>query len=189
MTGRVPYYRVIRGRGYWKPSKEMQELGFRATPCGPDGPQARAKANALLLEWRDCKRSNKLSSQLGEMARPQKPPKEFPLDRGYVYFFKVGGFVKIGFSKKPLHRIADLHVGQSTAADLMVAVKGSRMDEKGLHRALEGFHSSGEWFQASSSVMTVITQVILAGHASAFAVRRGTNLQRHCQTIRSVATG
>jgi hypothetical protein len=52
---RIRYYRVKRGRGFWDPSPEMRELGIKTQPCGPDGPEAWAKAEALSREW-DAKR-------------------------------------------------------------------------------------------------------------------------------------
>ena len=48
---RVRYYSVIKGRGYWQPTAAMRALGFRPTPCGPDGPAAWAKAEELNRGW------------------------------------------------------------------------------------------------------------------------------------------
>lgn len=48
---RVRYYSVIKGRGYWQPTAAMRALGFRPTPCGPDGPTAWAKAEELNRAW------------------------------------------------------------------------------------------------------------------------------------------
>lgn len=48
---KVRYYSVIKGRGYWQPTREMRALGFRPTPCGPDGALAWAKAEELNAAW------------------------------------------------------------------------------------------------------------------------------------------
>lgn len=38
---KIPYYIVIKGKyGYWAPSKQMKEAGFKLVRCGVDGPQA-----------------------------------------------------------------------------------------------------------------------------------------------------
>ena len=37
---KIPYYVVISGRGYWRPSKKLQALGFQDVRCGADGPSA-----------------------------------------------------------------------------------------------------------------------------------------------------
>jgi len=50
---RLPYYVVRNGRGYWQPKKSMRALGFECTACGPDGPEAHAKAQALNAKWRE----------------------------------------------------------------------------------------------------------------------------------------
>lgn len=48
---RVRYYSVIKGRGYWQPTKAMRAAGFRPVSCGPDGPAAWAKAEELNRAW------------------------------------------------------------------------------------------------------------------------------------------
>lgn len=48
---RVRYYSVIKGRGYWQPTRKMRALGFTPTACGPDGPSAWAKAEDLNKAW------------------------------------------------------------------------------------------------------------------------------------------
>jgi len=48
---RVRYYSVIKGRGYWQPNATMRSAGFRPVACGPDGPSAWAKAEALNSRW------------------------------------------------------------------------------------------------------------------------------------------
>jgi hypothetical protein len=48
---RVRYYSVIKGRGYWQPTKAMRALGFRPQSCGPDGPSAWAVAEKFNAAW------------------------------------------------------------------------------------------------------------------------------------------
>jgi hypothetical protein len=44
---KIPYYTIIAGRGYWRPTRKMRVLGFQIVRCGPDGPDAWA----LAAEW------------------------------------------------------------------------------------------------------------------------------------------
>jgi len=37
---KIPYYIVIKGRGYWNPTRKMKALGFSIVRCGPDGTEA-----------------------------------------------------------------------------------------------------------------------------------------------------
>ena len=59
---RVRYYttRTYKGRkfGYWQPTARMKEQGFGLIPCGPDGPDAWAKAEECNWRW-DASRSSK----------------------------------------------------------------------------------------------------------------------------------
>lgn len=44
---KIPYYTVIAGRGYWRPTPKMRALGFQIVRCGANGPEAWA----LAAEW------------------------------------------------------------------------------------------------------------------------------------------
>lgn len=50
---KIPYYVVRNGNGYWQSKPAMRLLGFQSTPCGPDGPEAWAKAEDLNRKWRE----------------------------------------------------------------------------------------------------------------------------------------
>jgi hypothetical protein len=54
---RIPFYRVKNGKGFWEPKTYMRAAGMVAVPCGPDGPEAWAKAAALTREWEERKKS------------------------------------------------------------------------------------------------------------------------------------
>ena len=44
---KIPYYVVVKRRGYWRPHPRMRALGFQIVRCGPDGPEAWS----LAAEW------------------------------------------------------------------------------------------------------------------------------------------
>lgn len=49
------HYVVVKGRGYWSPTKKMKDAGFKLLSCGPDGLEARQKATdaeANYQRWR-----------------------------------------------------------------------------------------------------------------------------------------
>jgi hypothetical protein len=48
---KIPYYVVIKGRGYWRPHPRMCALGFQIVRCGPDGPDAWALADEWNKRW------------------------------------------------------------------------------------------------------------------------------------------
>jgi hypothetical protein len=50
----LKYYVLIKGRGYWLPTKRMKELGFSDIRCGPDGPAAWKIAADWNERWQKC---------------------------------------------------------------------------------------------------------------------------------------
>lgn len=56
---RIPFYRVKNGNGFWEPKAYMREAGMVAVACGPDGPEAWAKALALTADWEKSKSAPK----------------------------------------------------------------------------------------------------------------------------------
>lgn len=50
---KIPYYVVKKGHGYWQPTAAMRDAGFTSTPCGPDGPEAWARAQIAYGQWLD----------------------------------------------------------------------------------------------------------------------------------------
>jgi hypothetical protein len=74
---RIPYYVVVKGRGYWRPHPRMRVHGFGIVRCGPDGPGAWAKAAEANARWQAVRRGttqppvdvSKLSREQAEAAR------------------------------------------------------------------------------------------------------------------------
>jgi hypothetical protein len=55
---KVSYYRVKRnGRGFWEPTPKMKALGFGSVPCGPDGPDAWARAEVWNNRWEGSRKA------------------------------------------------------------------------------------------------------------------------------------
>lgn len=53
---KIPYYVVINGRGYWRPTAKMRGLGFSIVRCGPDGADAWRIAAAWNDRWQAFRR-------------------------------------------------------------------------------------------------------------------------------------
>ena len=66
----------------------------------------------------------------------------------YVYFARIGQYVKVGFSVNPERRVKNLRSADVSApADL---------DRTAAHWALTEFHESGEWFHAAPEVLEAV---------------------------------
>ncbi len=48
---KIPYYVVVKGRGYWRPHPRMRAFGFEIVRCGADGPNAWAIAAEWNTRW------------------------------------------------------------------------------------------------------------------------------------------
>ncbi len=53
---KIPYYVVVKGRGYWRPHKRMRPFGFGIVRCGADGPAAWAVAKSWNDRWQGVRR-------------------------------------------------------------------------------------------------------------------------------------
>lgn len=55
---KIPYYVVIKGRGYWRPHPRMRAVGFQIIRCGADGPEAWAIAAEWNNRWQAVRKGN-----------------------------------------------------------------------------------------------------------------------------------
>jgi hypothetical protein len=78
---KIPYYTVIAGRGYWRPSRKMRALGFQIVRCGADGPEAWTIAAEWNGRWQVVRKGetppplnlDRLSRDEAEAARRYPP--------------------------------------------------------------------------------------------------------------------
>ena len=77
-------------------------------------------------------------------------------EKGYIYFLRSGGTIKIGFSLNPFARAEALKTGVAGFIDSIVAVRATRREERGLHRLLIESRISGEWFRADAKVLEIM---------------------------------
>jgi hypothetical protein len=55
---KIPYYVVVKGRGYWRPHPRMRVSGFQIIRCGPDGPEAWKIAEDWNLKWQAVRKGD-----------------------------------------------------------------------------------------------------------------------------------
>jgi hypothetical protein len=53
---KIPYYVVVKGRGYWRPHPRMRSLGFEIVRCGADDPEAWRIAEEWNRRWQAVRR-------------------------------------------------------------------------------------------------------------------------------------
>lgn len=81
----------------------------------------------------------------------------FAEEFGTVYFLLAGPFIKIGFTRWPVQRrIAQLSTGCPYEICLAAKLCGSPETEREIHKAFANHHVRGEWFHASSEILSFI---------------------------------
>jgi hypothetical protein len=78
---KIPYYVVVKGRGYWRPHPRMRAVGFQLVRCGADGPDAWKIAEEWNQKWQAVRRGeapalvdlSKLDRDHAEAARRYPP--------------------------------------------------------------------------------------------------------------------
>jgi hypothetical protein len=115
----------------------MRDAGFLNQACGPDGPEARARAQELNAQWDERERTRK--------ARPK-------LHRGFIYFLRSGERIKIGFSERLSLRGIDNEAGRGFPVHQLVVFRGSRSEEIRLHQRLKSDLKEDGWYTASPAL-------------------------------------
>ncbi len=68
------------------------------------------------------------------------------MTEGYVYFFRAGNVVKIGFSNNPRERSRSLQTACSEKAFMVKFIRGTVRKEREFHKRYAEYRLNGEWF-------------------------------------------
>jgi hypothetical protein len=84
-----------------------------------------------------------------------------PIPAGWVYAVRFGNEVKIGRTRSPQLRLADLQSKQRVAYDEvhLIPCDDSRIAERKLHKQFQACHLHGEWFNLSETQMRAISTI------------------------------
>ena len=74
----------------------------------------------------------------------------------FIYFVRVGDFVKIGMSREWKKRIANLKVAVPFDVELLHVELGLERSEKSLHKRFRKLHHRREWFHAHPILLAYI---------------------------------
>lgn len=85
--------------------------------------------------------------------------------RSWVYFIRRGedGPIKIGWSKSPTSRLAQLQTGHDMRLHLLATAPGGQWEESNLHRLFCASRLMGEWFAPTPALMGCIRNVRAGG--------------------------
>lgn len=97
------------------------------------------------------------SSQVGKFSglfEQAYPPAS---SNNLCYFIQCGEFVKIGFTnRQPSERLSSLQTGTPYQLTLLATVSSNKFSEGELHQRFAELRHRGEWFIASSELLTFI---------------------------------
>ncbi len=80
-----------------------------------------------------------------------------------VYFITQNNkFVKVGVSGNPAARIKELQTGNPNKLVLWFCIGGGQAEEQYLHRILSCVRTRGEWFELTSGVRTILTELVFS---------------------------
>jgi hypothetical protein len=77
-------------------------------------------------------------------------------ERGWVYFFRCGEDVKIGWSTNVEERQRAIQTTAPGPLELLGQFRGTRADERALHRRFERYRKHGEWFSGGANLEDAI---------------------------------
>lgn len=95
--------------------------------------------------------------------KPSAAPLPKVEEIGVVYFLRAGPFIKIGRSKTPDARIAELQTACPYPIYLLGSITGGATEENALHHQFAHLRSSGEWFHAKSALTSYIASLLHKG--------------------------
>ena len=103
---------------------------------------------------------------------------------GWVYFISEQALngavigIKVGYSKEPSGRIANLQTGNSNELTLMFSVRGTKADERRLHSLLASYNIKNEWFTVHPFVSSVLEICSNSGKVPEIKIINGTPIKQ-----------
>ena len=79
----------------------------------------------------------------------------------FVYLITDGPLVKIGYSKDVDRRLRDLQTSTGHNLSVTAYMKGTRQDEKALHRRFKAHRAKGEWFRIEGRLADFMADPVL----------------------------
>lgn len=136
--------------------------GPRPEALGKDLNAAVARATTLynaLAEWKSSTpaETRKAVAKRRQTLRHGKPAKHYA--RGYVYLVETEDFVKVGFTRNLVSRLAQINTCTPHSVRLIHSFPGTIRDEQEIHTHLGDHRHKLEWFRKTEEVMGYIDRL------------------------------
>ena len=119
----------------------------------PDNPEL-VRRMAMLEHAPDLDKFYRLGFITDEECSPQDS--DDGEEEGKIYFIQQQDAVKIGFSKNPWARLAQLKVGMPYVATLLFHVVATKSQEQATHELFKKHRLEGEWFSICPEILAYI---------------------------------
>ena len=169
MSHGVPYLTKKRHGYRWEPGPRIRAQGWKGVNLQDENGEwlsiGMAIDAAIAINMKVQSLGGKLPDAMQQKYGKQPDGRSIAKAKreGYVYFLKSGNAFKIGFSKGPIKRASDIQTDLSNGISSLTLVKGTRTNEKTLHKLLARQNISGEWFEDCELVRTTIFRSIMLG--------------------------
>lgn len=177
MKIKVPYLttRIRQGGGliyYWQPNKQLRDLGFKLKRLSDDPTTAMVEAraeNQRVAAARSDAKAGRKKRPVSVARNDQLPlsPRERARKPAWVYVIgRSDGKLKIGVSRDPKRRLADLGTANAEPLSLIasVSVPAPAHVERFLHGLFARNRVGGEWFvidpQRVTRVLSGLGQIL-----------------------------
>lgn len=170
MSHGVLYFCWRAGRPRWIPPKKLRDLGYKGSDIKDDNglwlPLEAALQRAREINERIRQAGHALAPATHFIERRQRAVRraEKKAATGYVYFVRCRDHIKIGFSIRPIYRVAAIVGAHPDPFTSLIVVPGTEREERGLHAILAEHRTGGEWFAACRHVLNVMTRCVHAQH-------------------------
>jgi T5orf172 domain len=131
---------------YWMRNDRAKKAGYEVTSqrlwSGPVGTKPTEEEMGRISQ--ECFRLQ--AEQRDFLSNPNLKKTQRYRQPGYVYFWRQGDAVKIGFTTTIRQRISKLQIGSAERGELLGVMPGSLDVEKFLHWLFRRNRRDGEWF-------------------------------------------
>ncbi len=122
-----------------------------------DAQLAVCEIHANVIEHRVRSRREEAIARINAQMVPRQRETPEPDPSGWIYYIKVDGHYKIGYTKNVRARIK----GYPPTAELMAQHRGTKDDEKALHHRFGAYRVAGrEWYSMADEITQYIESVV-----------------------------
>lgn len=152
-------------------SSPMISRDEAAARCGLSTKQFKALVKERIFPDRHPKVKLWDRKRLYECMRVRKFTTSDINEPGFVYFMKMGDFIKIGWSSWPPNRRIDLQISSPYDIIILGAFPGTLNDEAAVQSWFQHAHKRGEWYRKTPGLVAYLAWLKIVWRGSARTIK------------------